>query len=168
MSTRLASILAAGMLAIVVAAGVAAYAGVRLATDGPSRQDEVAARGALVMPFDLDKTTHVFRKTDEGGVQTVTADDPADDEQIALIRSHLQAEVERFADGDFGDPTSIHGDDMPGLRELRARADELRLAYRELPDGASITYTSESADVIVALHAWFDAQLADHGTHAHG
>ena len=168
MSTRLAIMLAAAGFIIVVTAGIAAYLGVRLLTDGQSRQEEVAARGALVMPFDLDKTTHVFRKMDDGGVQTVTANDPADTEQVALIRSHLQGEMDRFSDGDFGDPASIHGGEMPGLRELEDRAAELRLEYRELPDGASIVYTSEAGDVIAALHVWFDAQLADHGNHAHG
>jgi hypothetical protein len=36
-------------------------------------QAKVAARGAEVMPFDLDRTTHVFTKLPDGGVQTVTA-----------------------------------------------------------------------------------------------
>jgi sulfite exporter TauE/SafE/copper chaperone CopZ len=36
---------------------------------GPARLDEVAQRGARVMPFDLEKTTHVFTKTPEGGHQ---------------------------------------------------------------------------------------------------
>ena len=38
------------------------------------RQSEVAARGAQVMPFELDKTTHVLDEAADGGRQTVTAD----------------------------------------------------------------------------------------------
>lgn len=34
---------------------------------------------------------------------------------VALIRSHLAEEAERFARGDFHDPAMIHGDDMAGL-----------------------------------------------------
>lgn len=33
------------------------------------RLDEVAERGSHVMPFDLEKTTHIFSKTDTGGIQ---------------------------------------------------------------------------------------------------
>ena len=75
---------------------VGALVGVALATvacsddDGTAaRHAEIAARGAAVMPFDLDAATHRFTKTPDGGVQTVTADDPHDDVQIRLIRDHL-------------------------------------------------------------------------------
>ncbi|MFB4263080.1 hypothetical protein [Nonomuraea sp. GTA35] len=35
--------------------------------------------------------------------------------------------------------------------------------------GAQITYTTSDASLIKALHAWFDAQVSDHGRHAeHG
>ena len=35
------------------------------------RLDEVAQRGAHIMPFDLEKTTHIFSKTAKGGLQQV-------------------------------------------------------------------------------------------------
>lgn len=50
-----------------------------------TRQGEVAARGAKVMPFDLEQTTHVFQKLDDGGLQKVVAKDPSNKKQIALI-----------------------------------------------------------------------------------
>ncbi|MEI6708183.1 MAG: hypothetical protein WCK96_13740 [Methylococcales bacterium] len=31
------------------------------------RLDEVVERGSHVMPFDLEQTTHVFSKTEQGG-----------------------------------------------------------------------------------------------------
>jgi hypothetical protein len=65
------------------------------------RQADVAARGVGVMPFDLTKTTHTFERVADGGVQRVTANDPADTQQIALIRTHLQEETARFRQGDF-------------------------------------------------------------------
>jgi hypothetical protein len=40
-----------------------------------TRQGEVAARGAKVMPFDLEQTTHVFQKLDDGGLQKVVVKD---------------------------------------------------------------------------------------------
>lgn len=130
------------------------------------RQAAVAERGADVMPFDLDATTHRFEPTSDGLVQTVTADDPADAEQVALIREHLIEELDRFADGDFEDPAAIHGADMPGLAELRGRADDLEVALDELPGGARLTFTTDAPALVEALHRWGEAQVSDHGAHA--
>ena len=159
------------VFAIVVALGVVGtVVGVVLTSirdDAPSRQEAVAARGATVMPFDLEATTHTFDAADTGGVQTVVADNPTDQEQIALIRSHLQEEVQRFRRGDFGDPESIHGHDMPGLRTLAANADSLDITYGELDRGGEVVYASADPTIVTALHDWFAAQLRDHGAHAH-
>lgn len=153
----------------VIAVGVIVGAVVTSRDETPTRQDLVAERGAQVMPFDLDATTHVFDPTDVGGVQRVVADDPADRDQVELIRTHLLAEVARFRNGDFGDPATIHGHDMPGLTVLEANASALDITYRDLDDGAEVTYRSADADVVAALHEWFAAQLSDHDGHAeHG
>lgn len=130
------------------------------------RQEEVADRGADVMPFDLDATLHQFEPTDDGLIQTVRADDPTDDAQIALVREHLGEEVDAFDQGDFSDPASIHGHDMPGLAELEAGADDIRISYEDLPDGARMTYVTDEPELVTALHSWGEAQVADHGDHA--
>lgn len=133
------------------------------------RQAQIAAKSRKVMPFDLDRTTHRFTKTGTGGVQTVTADDPADAQQITLIRQHLTEEVAAFGKGDFGDPASIHGGTMPGLRDLQQGHARIDIRYTQLPAGAQITYTTSEPPLVKALHAWFDAQVTDHGQHAeHG
>jgi hypothetical protein len=133
------------------------------------RQREVAARGAQVMPFDLDGTTHTFRPTRTGGVQTVTVDDPRDDHDRTLVRDHLRSEAERFARGDLGDQAEIHGHDMPGLATIEAHAADIRVAYGDVPDGGRITYTTDDPELVAAIHDWFDAQLSDHGAQAqHG
>ena len=131
-----------------------------------NRQAEVAARGAEVMPFDLERTTHIFDDLPDGGLQQVVADDATDTAQIALIRGHLQEEAAKFQRGDFGDPAAIHGDAMPGLAELRQGYARIEVAYGELPDGAQIRYTTSDPAMVAALHAWFAAQLSDHGGHA--
>jgi hypothetical protein len=133
--------------------------------DVGDRRDEVASAGAMVMPFDLERTTHVFETTDTGGVQRIVSDD-RDEDQIELIREHLGMEAERFRAGDFSDPAVIHGDDMPGLAVLRSAGSALQVQYRVLPDGAQVTYTGADGEVVAAIHAWFDAQLRDHGAHA--
>ena len=134
-----------------------------------ARQAEVAERGSSVMPFDLDRTTHHFAKTDTGGVQTVAADNPADATQVDLVQHHLQQEAERFRRGDFADPARIHGSDMPGLAALRGSAGKISVDYAATADGARITYTTGDPVLVTALHSWFDAQVSDHGAHAtHG
>ena len=134
----------------------------------PTRQEEVATRGAQVMPFDLEQTMHVFQSLGDGGMQTVTAKDPANSTQIALIQAHLKEEAEKFRQGDFSDPAKIHGADMPGLAALRANAQRMDVQYATLPDGAQIRYTTSDPALIVALHQWFAAQRSDHGHHAAG
>lgn len=129
------------------------------------RQDEVAAVGAEVMPFDLDRSTHVFAVTERGGVQTVRSDD-GDAEQVDLIRAHLREEAERFARGDFHDPSMIHGEDMPGLHALVLGHERITVAYRDVELGGEIRYESSDEELVQALHTWFAAQLSDHGEHA--
>ena len=155
------------LLAGIGIAGVAALlAAFGLMRSPEERTREVAERGALVMPFELDRTTHVFRATKNGGVQTVAADDPTDGAQVRLIRGHLRKEAARFARGDFRDPRTIHGSHMPGLATLEERAHEMEVRFQETSDGARITYASGDASVVRALHAWFEAQTSDHGEHA--
>jgi len=53
---------------------------------------------------------------------------------------------------------------MPGLAALRtAKPGQLHVQYKELPDGAEITYSAEDKALINAVQEWFDAQPADHG-----
>lgn len=150
------------LVAIGVAVAIATNGGRLLST----RQAQVAERGAQVMPFDLERTTHVFEKLPDGGLQTVRADDPADTAQVQLIQAHLADEAERFRQGDFSDPAAIHGHSMPGLAELRAGAGRIDVRYSALPDGAQIRYTTDDPALIESLHHWFDAQLMDHGADA--
>lgn len=136
--------------------------------DDGDRQVEVAKRGAEVMSFDLERTSHVFRPLDDGGVQTVVADDPNDSEQIALVRSHLEREAARFEQGDFDDPARVHGHEMPGLAELRAGAERVAVRYEPVAAGGRIRYVTRDPAIVRAIHEWFRAQVSDHGAHAEG
>jgi len=128
-----------------------------------SRQDIVHELGDQVMPFDLNKTTHIFDMTDAGGVQRVVAKEANDTEQIALIQQHLQHEAMQFRAGNYADPATLHGTDMPGLHELTAGASKITVEYTALANGAQITFTTPDAHLVTALHQWFGAQLSDHG-----
>lgn len=132
----------------------------------PARLDEVAGRGVQVMPFDLDKTLHIFNKTETGGIQQVIAKDAADQAQIGLIRRHLSALAAAFSKGDFSGPMRIHGDAMPGVQALKAGAKRMQFNYQALADGAQIDYVSTDPRLIAAVHTYFDAQLSDHARHA--
>ena len=97
---------------------------------------------------------------------TVTADDPADETQVRLVREHLLEERGNFARGDFDDPARIHGMDMPGVAELSADYQMISVSYSELPAGAELRYTTSDPHLVDAIHAWFDRQVMDHGAHA--
>jgi hypothetical protein len=136
---------------------------------GSDRQQAIAERGATVMPFDLEVTTHRFTPLADGLEQTVVSDDPADLEQVALVRQHLAAEAARFRAGDFADPAAIHGEDMPGLADLRNGAAEIDVTFDEIDAGGRIRFATDDPQLVAALHAWGEAQVMDHGAHAeHG
>lgn len=136
-------------------------------TASPERLKEVTQRGMHVMPFDLKQTQHIFNKTETGGLQQVIVRNPSNTQQIELIRQHLSKISQEFSHGDFSNPAKIHGQDMPGLAELRkAEPEQLHVNYKELENGAEITYSSEQPGLVDAIHRWFDAQLSDHGSDA--
>lgn len=132
-----------------------------------ARQAEVAQRGADVMPFSLEATTHIFTKSANGGVQRVVAKNPADTAQVRLVRRHLREIEAQFRKGDFSGPAHIHGDDMPGLEQLKAaKPGEISIAYKDVKGGAELAYRTANTELVAGLHRWFDAQLSDHGADA--
>ncbi|MCE3242909.1 MAG: cytochrome c family protein [Deltaproteobacteria bacterium] len=163
-SKKTEKLIAAGALVVASAVVVVLFATAILPAQ--TRQKEVAVKGAKVMPFDLEQTTHVFQKLDDGGLQKVIVKDSGNKKQIALIQSHLKEESEKFRKGDFSDPAKIHGENMPGLAELKTSAARIDVRYTALSDGAQIRYATKDVKLITAIHRWFDTQLSDHGHHA--
>ncbi len=154
--------LGVALLAVLITLGVLYTTGL-FTPAVPTRQAMVHTTGSQVMPFDLTKTTHIFDMTDTGGVQRVVVKNPTDADEIALVQQHLQHEAMQFRAGNFTDPASIHGVEMPGLRDLAAGAARVTVDYIALPNGAQITYTTQDAHLVTAIHQWFGAQLSDHG-----
>ena len=132
----------------------------------PARLDQVAEKGRQVMPFNLEKTLHVFNKTEYGGQQQVIVKDTNDQQQINLIRKHLSEIASKFIQGDFSGPMRIHGEDMPGVKELSAGAKQIHFQYQDLPNGGQIEYRTADPQLIAAIHRYFDSQLSDHARHA--
>jgi hypothetical protein len=155
--------LAVAGITVTLMAGMAACGGP--AGEG-ERQAQVAEKGRTVMPFDLERTTHRFTKKPDGGVETVITDDPKDQQQILLIREHLSKEIAKFQRGDFADPASIHGGQMPGLKALSQGYQRIQMRYETTSSGARIIFSTKDPSLVNALHTWFDAQVSDHGHHA--
>lgn len=154
-------------LFVFTAMAISSIATAAIAAPETTRQEAIAERGVEVMPFDLKATTHIFTKSKTGGIQQVIAKDVSDAPQIRLVRAHLKEIAGQFAKGDFSGPAHIHGADMPGLAELKqARPSEIKVQYRETKAGAELIYSTKKPELVSALHEWFDAQLADHGSDA--
>ena len=131
-----------------------------------TKQEHVHHTGHSVMPFDLAKTTHIFRMTESGGVERVIVKDPKATDQVTLIQQHLQHEAEAFQRGDYSDPASLHGADMPGLKELQTGVAQIKVSYSALPAGAEIKFETTELHLLTAIHRWFGAQLSEHGADA--
>jgi hypothetical protein len=71
-----------------------------------------------------------------------------------------------FQHGNYSDPASLHGSDMPGLKDLKAGASLVKVSYATLPSGAEITFETTDLHMLTALHRWFGAQLSEHGADA--
>jgi hypothetical protein len=118
------------------------------------------------MPFEMSKTLHIFKMTEQGGVERVVTRGAAENDQVALIQQHLQHEAERFQKGDYSDPARLHGADMPGLKELQEGTSNIAITYTALPNGAEITFETGDLHLLTAIHRWFGAQLSEHGADA--
>jgi len=121
-------------------AGLLASAGLPAPSYADGRQGMIHGMGQLVMPFDLSKTLHIFEMTESGGIQQVVVRDPADLDQVPMIQQHLRHEAMSFSNGDYSDPTSLHGADMPGVKELAEGAARIRIEFLPLPNGAQIVF----------------------------
>ena len=84
----------------------------------------------------------------------------------ALIQQHLKHEAEAFQRGNYSDPASLHGADMPGIKDLQTGAAQIKVSYSALPTGAEITFETTDLHLLTAVHRWFGAQLSEHGADA--
>jgi hypothetical protein len=137
-------------------------------TPTTSHDDGIAEHSKEVMPFDLSRATHAFAPVPDGLIETVETMAPVDPAQVEAIRGHLRNEAEKFTAGDWSDPARIHGEDMPGLAELRDGYRQLTVAYEDAPAGGRLTYATQDPALVDALHRWGAAQTTDHGRHEHG
>src|SRR5687767_512461 len=99
---------------------------------------DVNARGAHVMGFDQDKTTHQFRLHADGGAVNIFVKDAADTASRDAIRSHLPHIASMFGAGDFNAPMLIHDTKVPGTDAMAKAKDRIRFVYVETPQGGRL------------------------------
>ena len=115
----------------------------------------------------VEAPTDFRTKTAEGGVHIVGATKSTNAAQVRLVRKHLQEIRDKLLKGDFAGTSQNHGQEMPGLADLKlAKPGQIGIVYKEVKGGAELAYNTSAASLVAALHKWFDAQLSDHGKDA--
>ena len=131
-----------------------------------TQQEHVHHMSHTVMPFDMSETLHIFKMTEEGGIQQVVSKDADAVHQVMLIQRHLKHEAEKFQRGDYSDPAKLHGQTMPGLKALQAKGTDINVSYTDISQGGQITFETTDLYLLTAIHRWFGAQLSEHGADA--
>lgn len=125
---------------------------------------EVNTRGAHVMGFSQESTTHHFVLTFDGGIIDVRANDIKDTQGRDEIRTHFRHIAHMFSAGDFTDPMLVHATNVPGTVVMRQHKDNLHWDLVETPRGAKLVITADNKSVLDALHEFLKFQIEDHQT----
>jgi hypothetical protein len=121
-------------------------------------------RGAMGMGFSLEKTTHHFILTRDGGVISVEANDGKDIESRNEIRMHLSHIAKAFADGDFDIPMFVHDQTPPGVLMMRSKKDQIHYRFEETTFSGRVVMTGSGQDVLSAIHEFLVFQIREHKT----
>ena len=121
-------------------------------------------RGAQVMGFDQDKTTHHFLLFEDGGAIDVSVKDAADAKNRDAIRSHLPHIAMKFAQGDFEAPMLVHATKVPGTDAMAALKAKIAWTYVETPAGGRVDIVTTDRAALTAVHEFLRFQIADHKT----
>ena len=109
-----------------------------------------------------DATHHSFRLFAEGGAIELHANNAADAETVAGIRTHLKKIAAAFSKNDFTTPEFVHGrppDGVPAMQRLRR---VIRYRYEELPDGGRVLIATKNREALTVVHDFLRFQIADH------
>jgi hypothetical protein len=115
-------------------------------------------RGAMVMGFDQNKTTHHFLLYPDGGAIDVSANEEDDLESRDAIRAHLPHIAVMFGEGNFEAPMLVHDTDVPGTAELSKRKD-LSGIPTSRPRGGRVDIVTNDEDALRALHQFLRFQI---------
>ncbi len=133
-----------------------------------ARQDHHASpgqRGAMVMGFDQELTSHHFLLFADGGAIDVSVKNPSDAKNRDAIRSHLPHIAMLFGEGDFEAPMLVHDSkSVPGTSVMTARKGVIRYQYVETQNGGRVNIVTSDPESLAAVHAFLKFQIADHKT----
>ena len=136
-----------------------------LLVGGSLRLAAAQDRGAMVMGFDQDKTTHHFSLYEDGGAIEVSVNDPADVKNRDAIRAHLPHIAMMFGGGDFDAPMMVHDTkNVPGAETLAKLKDKIRYTYVETPRGGRVDVVTTDKAAIAAVHEFLKFQIGEHHT----
>jgi hypothetical protein len=139
--------------------------GMAHAADGDAQMAGMNHRGATVMGFDQEKTTHHFYLYEDGGAIDVSVNDAADAANRDAIRSHLPHIATLFGQGNFEAPMAVHDTKtVPGTAEMASLKDKISYRYVESSTGGRVDIVTRDAAALKALHQFLRFQIADHKT----
>ena len=122
-------------------------------------------RGAAVMGFDQNRTTHHFSLFKDGGAIDVVVKDPSDTNNRDAIRTHLRHIAAMFGDGDFDAPMLVHDSkNVPGTAVMASQKNRIRYDYVEVPNGGRVNIVTTEKDAIEAVHQFLKYQITEHKT----
>jgi len=126
---------------------------------------DIHHRGAMVMGFDQEKTSHHFYLYGDGGAIVVSVKDAANTQDRDAIRAHLRHIASMFGDGDFKAPMLVHNlEEVPGTAILAALKDRITYKYSEVPGGGRVEIVTTDGDAVRAVHEFLEFQIHDHAT----
>lgn len=118
---------------LVVALAVTLAIGIIHAAAQHQHDMSLSQRGAQVMGFSQEKTTHHFELNEDGGIIEARANDIKDAETLDQIRGHFQHIVKLFAAGDFNAPMLVHAQNVPGTATMSRLKDGIHYSLTEIP-----------------------------------
>ena len=140
-------------------------AGAAVSAQAPHDPHEAMhARGAHVMGFDQDATTHHFYLYADGGAIDVAANVAGDTVNVDAIRSHLPHIAQMFGSGNFSSPMLVHAANVPGTADLAKLKSLVRFTYVETPRGGRVEARTSDPAALAALYAFLRFQITDHQT----
>jgi hypothetical protein len=125
----------------------------------------MSIQGAMVMGFDLAKTTHHFSLYEDGGRIEVSVNDANDRKNLDAIRSHLPHIAMMFGTGNFDAPMLVHDStNVPGTADMTRLKDAITYTYVETPRGGRVEIVTTNTSAIAAVHEFLTFQIRDHKT----
>lgn len=129
-----------------------------------SHDADVIKNGEKAMGFSQTATNHHFLLLPDGGAIRVETNEANDSDNRSLIRKHLTEIARQFGEGEFATPFAVHGKVPDGVPTMERLKSKIKYVYKETPNGASVSLSTEDANALAAIHEFLRFQINDHKT----